>query len=52
MFSFQGLLLVGGHALLTKNLPVLLLLPVRGEVGAALGTHKGLDPQQRGTAFA
>lgn len=52
MLGLQCLLLVGGHALLTENLPTLLLLPVRGEVCAALGTNKGFDPQKGGTAFA
>lgn len=46
VLGLESLLLVGGHTLLTQNLTALLLLPVRGEVRAALGTNKGFDPQK------
>lgn len=46
VLGLESLLLVGGHALLAQNLTALLLLPVRGEIRAALGTNKGFDPQE------
>ena len=47
VLRLQGLLLVGGHALLAEDPPALLLLPVGGEVGPALGAVEGLHAGQR-----
>lgn len=51
MLCLQRLLLIGSHALLAQDLPIFLLLPVRGEVSAALGTDKGLHTQEGRAAF-
>lgn len=51
VFSLQGLLLVGGHALLTQDATTFLLLPVRGEVSPALGTEEWLHACQRTPHF-
>ena len=47
VFCLQSLLLVGGHALLAEDPSALLLLPVGGEVGPALGAVEGLHAGQR-----
>lgn len=51
VFCLQSLLLIGSHALLTEDSPALLLLPVRGEVGSALGTEEGLHAGQISSEF-
>ena len=52
MLRLQSLFLIGRHALLTEDSSTLLLLPVRGEVGSALGTEERLHAGQRPSEFA
>lgn len=51
VLRLQSLLLIGRHALLAEDSPALLLLPVGGEVGSALGTEEGLHAGQRPPEF-
>lgn len=51
VLCLQCLLLVGSHALLAQDLAIFLLLPVRGEVGAALSADEGLHTQEGRAAF-
>lgn len=51
VLGLQSLLLIGGHALLAQDPAALLLLPVGGEVGSALGAEEGLHAGQRSSEF-
>lgn len=51
VLRLQGLLLIGRHALLAEDPPALLLLPVRSEVGSALGAEERLHAGQRPSEF-
>ena len=51
VLRLQSLLLIGRHALLTEDPPALLLLPVGGEVGSALGAEERLHAGQRPSEF-
>lgn len=51
VLCLQSLLLIGRHALLTEDTAALLLLPVRGEVGPALGAEEWFRAGQRPSEF-
>lgn len=51
VLRLQSFLLIGCHALLAKDSPALLLLPVGGEIGSALGTEERLHAGQRPSEF-
>lgn len=51
VLRLQSLLLIGRHALLTKDPPTLLSLPVGGEVSSALGTEERLRAGQSPSEF-
>lgn len=51
VLGLQSLLLIGRHALLAEDAAALLLLPVRGEVGSALGAEERLRAGQRPSEF-
>lgn len=51
VLCLQSFLLIGRHALLAEDSPALLLLPVRGEVGSALGAEERLHAGQCAAEF-
>lgn len=51
VLRLQSLLLIGRHALLTEDSPILLLLPVGCEVGSALGAEERLHAGQGPSEF-
>lgn len=51
VLCLQSFFLIGCHALLTKDSPALLLLPVGGEIGSALGAEERLHAGQCTSEF-